>query len=242
MSDILKYYQDYYSKAKENGYKMVKWKDTSRVLFLKQYLTQLTPANGSILDIGCGDMYLSTQLPSYKWTGLDAANEYSQGRAVIHDLMSTPYPIEANSQDTVMCSEVLEHLWEPQKVHHEAFRVLKPGGHYIISTPNFDNLTWVMDHGRDMLFRGTRSDHYEHIRWYNYDVHKSFLEEAGFKVISYTGADAHGVDFFQQPRSILYWFFKDVIKHPMSEGQVDQLMGQMFPKHCATIMLVAKKD
>jgi 2-polyprenyl-3-methyl-5-hydroxy-6-metoxy-1,4-benzoquinol methylase len=137
--------------------------------------------------------------------------------------------------DTVMCSEVLEHLWEPQKVHHEAMRVLRPGGHYIISTPNFDNLSWVMDHGRDMMFRGTRSDHYEHIRWYNYEVHKSLLEQVGFKIIDHVGADAHGVEFFQKPRSVLFYIFKDLIKKPLSEGQ-------MFPKHCATIMVIAKKD
>lgn len=244
MSDIYDYYQAYYSKAGENGkdgYRMEKWKDTSRVLFLKQYIAQLTPKSGKVLDIGCGDMYLASLLPDYQWTGIDAANEYSKGRAIVHDLMALPYPVEANSQDTVMCSEVLEHLWEPQKVHFEAFRTLKPGGHYVISTPNFDNLSWVMDHGRDMLFKGIRSDHYEHIRWYNYDVHKTLLEQAGFQVIGHVGADAHGVDFFQKARAVLFYFFRDNLKIEMSEGQVDQLLGQMFSKHCATIMLIARK-
>jgi 2-polyprenyl-3-methyl-5-hydroxy-6-metoxy-1,4-benzoquinol methylase len=241
MSDILKYYQDYYTKAKENGYRMERWKDVSRVAFLKQYITQFTPKGGNILDIGCGDMYLSTQLTDYNWTGLDASNEYSQGKALVHDIMVLPYPVESSSQDTVMCSEVLEHVWEPQKIHHEAFRTLKPGGTYIISTPNFNNLSWVLNNHKEVLFEGNMSHHYEHIRWYTYEIHKQFLENAGFQVVDYTGADAHGVDFFQEPRAVLYYFFKDVMKTPLNESQVDQLLGQMFRKHCATIMLIAKK-
>lgn len=242
MSDILKYYQDYYGIAGSNGYSMEKWKDVSRVLFLKQYIEQLTPKSGTILDIGCGDMWLASQLPNYNWVGLDAANEYSRGRAIIHDIMQTPYPVEAGSADTVMCSEVLEHVWEPRTIHSQAYRALKSGGHYIISTPNFDNLGWILNRHREILSECTMSHHYEHIRWYTYDIHKKFLEDAGFKVIEYTGADAHGVDFFQQPRALLYYFINEKLKVTMSPGQIDQIMGQMFPKHCATIMLVAKKD
>lgn len=241
MSDILTYYQEYYAKAKENGYKMEKWQNVSRVLFLKQFIKQRTPKGGKILDVGCGDMWLSTQLPEYHWTGLDAANDYSKGKAIVHDIMTLPYPVETGSQDTVICSEVLEHVWEPQKIHAEAYRCLKPDGTYIISTPNFNNLSWVLNNHREVLFEGTMSHHYEHIRWYTYEIHKKFLESAGFKVVEHTGADAHGVDLFAIPRSVLFYFFQDVVKKPLSEGQVDQLLGQMFKEHCATIMLVAKK-
>lgn len=241
MSDILDYYKEYYGKAKEDGYHMEKWKDVSRVLFLKQFIKQYTPVNGKILDIGCGDMWLSTQLPTYQWTGLDASNEYSKGKAIVHDIMQHPYPIESESQDTVMCSEVLEHVWDPHKVHSEAMRVLKPGGHYIISTPNFNNLSWVLNNHKEVQFEGTLSHHYEHIRWYTLEIHNKFLKAHGFKVVEYTGADAHGVDLFQNPRAMLFYFFRDTIKVPMTEGQVDQLLGQMFKEHCATIMIVAQK-
>lgn len=85
------------------------------------------------------------------------------------------------------------------------------------------------------------SHHYEHIRWYTQEIHTKMLQDAGFKVLEYTGADAHGVDLFQPARAVLYYFFKDTLKIPMTEGQVDQLLGQMFPKHCATIMLLSQK-
>lgn len=242
MSDIFNYYNGYQTATEDRGYKMEKWKDVSRVAFLGQYLTQLTPLNGSVLDIGCGDMWLAGKYPDYKWTGLDAANEYSQGRAIVYDLMKQPYPVDPGTFDTVICSEVLEHVWTPNIIHQEAFKALKPGGHYIISTPNFNNISWVLNNHKEVLFEAQMSHHYEHIRWFTYDLHKRFLEEAGFKVIDYTGADAHGVDFLLEPRAILFYFMRDVIKKPMTEQQIDQLLGQMFRKHCATIMLVAKKE
>jgi 2-polyprenyl-3-methyl-5-hydroxy-6-metoxy-1,4-benzoquinol methylase len=41
----------------------------------------------------------------------------------------------SKSFDLVLASEVVEHLWSPQNFFSEAFRVLKPGGFLILSTP-----------------------------------------------------------------------------------------------------------
>src|SRR5437763_8196037 len=51
------------------------------------------------------------------------------------DLMQ-PLPYESTSFDLVILSEVIEHLpsWIP--VVREAGRILRPGGHLILSTPN----------------------------------------------------------------------------------------------------------
>lgn len=43
--------------------------------------------------------------------------------------------IQSNSYDTVVATEVLEHCAEPKKVIKEICRILKKGGHAIISTP-----------------------------------------------------------------------------------------------------------
>ena len=44
-------------------------------------------------------------------------------------------PVRAASVDCVICCEVLEHIPEPAVCCNEMFRVLKPGGTLIISTP-----------------------------------------------------------------------------------------------------------
>lgn len=44
-------------------------------------------------------------------------------------------PLPDNSADTVMMTEVLEHLQKPKEAVKEAARLLKSGGHMIISSP-----------------------------------------------------------------------------------------------------------
>lgn len=54
------------------------------------------------------------------------------------------FPFSDNTYDLVLCCEVLEHLLiNPSHMLYEAHRVLKPGGHVLITTPNalrWDNL------------------------------------------------------------------------------------------------------
>jgi len=46
-----------------------------------------------------------------------------------------PYPDE--TYDLVMLCETIEHLaWDPVHTLHEVNRILKPGGHFVVSTPN----------------------------------------------------------------------------------------------------------
>ena len=42
--------------------------------------------------------------------------------------------------DIIICSEVLEHVPQPQHCLAEIHRILKPGGTAVFSTPNSDNL------------------------------------------------------------------------------------------------------
>ena len=45
-------------------------------------------------------------------------------------------PIEDNSVDVIMARSVMEHVTDPARVYSESYRVLKPGGHFIILTAN----------------------------------------------------------------------------------------------------------
>ena len=46
------------------------------------------------------------------------------------------WPLADSSTDLVLCDNVLEHLPEPADFFKEASRVLKPGGHLCLRTPN----------------------------------------------------------------------------------------------------------
>jgi 2-polyprenyl-3-methyl-5-hydroxy-6-metoxy-1,4-benzoquinol methylase len=58
--------------------------------------------------------------------------------------------IPATSFDVVIAAEVIEHLENPRQVAREWFRILKPGGTLILSTPNNESIRSLMA----LLLRG----------------------------------------------------------------------------------------
>jgi SAM-dependent methyltransferase len=67
---------------------------------------------------------------------------------VTGDLMTMTDTIPAGSVDTVICTEVLEHVAKPWLAVAEMHRVLRPGGRLFVTAPFF----WP-EHGRDGLYR-----------------------------------------------------------------------------------------
>ncbi len=58
----------------------------------------------------------------------------------IVDLNSEPLPFEDNRFTLVTCAETIEHLENYRQTIREIYRVLKPGGLAVITTPNILNL------------------------------------------------------------------------------------------------------
>jgi len=97
-------------------------------------------ATGTMLDVGCGGMpYTSVvedRISSYD--GLDI-NPRTEGVRFVCSVMDM-VPVESGSYDTVLCSEVLEHVPYPTTAVEEMSRVLRPGGKLIISVPFLSRL------------------------------------------------------------------------------------------------------
>jgi SAM-dependent methyltransferase len=88
---------------------------------------------GRILDVGCGEKPYEIYRTSMatEWIGLDVPENPAADAHGYAEVL----PFGGESFDTVICTEVLEHVSEPALVLREISRVLKPGGHVFLTTP-----------------------------------------------------------------------------------------------------------
>lgn len=97
-------------------------------------------AYGVLLDVGCGLKPYEKILSPYvkKHYGIEYSPEsgYRGNRAdVAADACAIPFA--DSSIDTILCTEVLEHVKNPEKVIKEFARILKPNGIVITTAPFF---------------------------------------------------------------------------------------------------------
>jgi SAM-dependent methyltransferase len=95
-------------------------------------------AHGVLLDIGCGAKPFRKVFAPFveKHLGLEYSPEsgYSENRAdFCGDAMNLP--LRDASVDTILCTEVMEHLPNPEKAVSEFSRILRKDGTVIITAP-----------------------------------------------------------------------------------------------------------
>jgi SAM-dependent methyltransferase len=112
---------------------------------LAEVLRDVT-APALIVDIGCGDG-LATSVaaqvnPGHRFVGVDwSADAMRQARQrgltlVRAGVDGIGLPLASESADVVIMSELIEHLVDTDLALEQAWRILKPGGSLLLSTPN----------------------------------------------------------------------------------------------------------
>lgn len=105
---------------------------------LQQAIRQLAPsAKGHLLDIGCGKKpYVGLFAPYVtSYIGVDVASTMHGLEMVDAVASSLTLPFAAAAFDTILTTEVIEHVPEPSQMLSEICRVLRPGGVLILSAP-----------------------------------------------------------------------------------------------------------
>src|SRR5256884_7944895 len=114
-------------------------------------LARVRPGS-AVLDIGSRDGDLRHYLPAdIKYQGLDIAPEFAGPDILIHDITSGP-PFPGASFDYVFMIEVREHPPTAYNTAGEIYRVLRPGGLWIVSVPNpyhVKEIIWYLFHVPD---------------------------------------------------------------------------------------------
>ena len=119
---------------------------------------------GVILDVGCGMKPYQKYVEATSYIGIDASFKVSQDVVASSEFL----PFESDCFDGVICTEVLEHLKEPQRCLSEIRRVLKPGGTVYLSVPQ----NW-----------GLHYEPHDYWRFTRYGL-EFLLEESDFKIVS----------------------------------------------------------
>ena len=121
---------------------------------LASEIASVAEPGGVILDLGCGvgDLMIELDARGYGVRGVDSSPEsIATARRRLPRLghqsllvgSLTQLPVSDEIADVAVLIEVVEHLLDRDlgPVLHEAFRVIKPGGRILVSTPNAERLT-----------------------------------------------------------------------------------------------------
>ena len=133
--------------------------------YLWRHITGLCTELGArrVVDIGCGNGALCRELASrgYEVVGCEPSADgvrYAQSAApklVFHQIGvdDDPSAVGNESFDVAIATEVIEHLIKPRNLPRFAKRLLRPGGHIIISTPYHFGMVATSSSGHATLSR-----------------------------------------------------------------------------------------
>ena len=177
---FMKTYEDKYQKNIHRMYSNQKLTKLNN-----RYLTILEnlPKGNSILDVGCGNgEFTKYFFKKYKEVyGIDiseTALKLARQKKIIAKQVdldnSTKLPFESEFFDTIVCTEVLEHLVSFQSVFKLFYKILNDDGFLIVTVPNAGWWRFRLNTllGRSLYFSGDtfielRGILNEHIRFIN---------------------------------------------------------------------------
>jgi 2-polyprenyl-3-methyl-5-hydroxy-6-metoxy-1,4-benzoquinol methylase len=132
--------------GKVNAYEFERIADRKRIDFITDFLKSSLPSNASILDVGCGNGVISRHLGrfGFKVTGIDVSEKAIDKAQSLNQFSNVKFMIksaedlitEGIKYDAIICSEVLEHLNDPDALLEVLHKSLSRNGKLIITVPN----------------------------------------------------------------------------------------------------------
>ncbi len=192
-----------------------------------------------VLDVGCGDgvyekLLDNDILQKNTFFGLDISDlQREKSRSVFKEVKGIDFekddiPYEEGRFDYVICSEVVEHLFYPEKILNEIKRVLKPGGILVFTTPNLASLQIRLA----MMFWGTSPcldyrENKQHIRFYTKKTILGMMK--GLQFVQQIGINSLVFERFMFPVRIILPYF------------LQRVSNKLFPNLSAGLFLIFKK-
>lgn len=149
-------------------------------------------ARGKLFDIGCGNKPYEIYTENFvtQYIGSDVIQSSLHKVDIICE--ATNILTESNAYDTVLSTQVMEHVGHPDKMLQEANRILKDNGHLIISIP----FCWEL-----------HEEPYDFFRYSKYGL-KEMFERNGFEVVYIKANGGKWAAIFQLNINMIYSTFK----------------------------------
>lgn len=158
---------------------------------VKLYRELVGDGERKLLDVGCGDGRLLALLrdfgdPAWQLLGLEFDERaIAQCRAMGFEAFAervedfADRPDQQGSYDAIIMLQLIEHVEDPALLCERVHLLLKPGGVFIIETPNLAGLDY-------RIFKGRWWGHYHFPRHWNLfssDSLVRMLEDRGFEIV-----------------------------------------------------------
>lgn len=152
-----------------------------------RYAERLVPTRpGRFVDLGCGrgEFVSGLTVPGdARALGLDrertnAASAHAEGVPALVADLERPLPIASSSLDGVSLVEVIEHIPGAEALVDEIARVLRPGGWFLVTTPNVAHLTYRI---RALTGHPPKQEGY-HFRFFTARTLLACIEAGGFRL------------------------------------------------------------
>jgi 2-polyprenyl-3-methyl-5-hydroxy-6-metoxy-1,4-benzoquinol methylase len=196
---------DYQYRALHEGHPMQRFWHRGKLTMIDRLLRPHLKAGSRILEVGCGAgnlllqasvagsypvaLDLSMQALTFVRSRLEEAKAGSEAPSgyTCMQAIGECLPLQANSFDCVILSEVVEHLEAPQTSIREASRVLRPGGRLLVTTPNYRSFWPIMEWTVDRLNMAPKMAGEQHISRFSPGSLKKLLIASGL-TIEYAGS------------------------------------------------------
>lgn len=136
--------------------------------YYESHIPQYT--KGKLLDLGCGKVPLFnfykdliSENICVDWGNSLHRNPHLD---IEHDL-NNPLPLKDSEFDTIILSDVLEHIWKPDRLWIEMNRILKPGGKLLLNVPYYYCI---------------HEEPYDYFRYTKYAL-TQFANDSGFSIL-----------------------------------------------------------